>query len=322
MIGSIHAFVKCIILFAVSSFFGIARAYADYHSHEANDFGIEDDFSPEYKDQLLHDALGSRPKKPDPIFVTYLEDIRGRLVLEQMHDGAVADLVLAVRNENMWNENNFLRRKLISLLNRAGSYARKHGSVQQIKQVDDLVHESFALWPAGPDKASVAHLVNDVDKFAQKQQAQVCKELERELEEQEKETEKKRKELLAEAEKVAKDAEREVQAPKSCNYKKNKSTKQRFSRAKKSDEEKETKLVKSHPLDRPAARGRKKIVAEPAAVEFVAPEVKAPVDPVPQFLPAYGFTPEEPVPADLPIQEENTVAHGAAYEKTKGSVCV
>ena len=282
----VFVFFRLGLFFSLSFLLGLAHAYADTNGTFADEQMIEAEFLERYQYELNSYATRkSSEQKTDPKFVTFLEDIKGRLVLEQMHDSAVADMLISIRNDSMWSCNNLLRNKMISLLNRAGSYARRHGDEKQVKVVDDMVHEAFALWPAGPDKSSIVAIMNDIKNYNEKQVQDAQKALEKELLEKAKEAEKIQKTILA-AEKKADEAllkEREQ---------KEKATKSRVGRkTKKSDEEKITKTIKSGPLDKPA-RTRKKVQKDEPVVEHVVVDdslqFKAPED-----LPLIGIPEEE-----------------------------
>jgi len=283
----VFVFFRLGLFFSLSFLLGLAHAYADTHGAFADEHMMEEEFLSRYQYELNSYApLKSSEQKTDPKFITFLEDIKGRLVLEQMHDSAVADLLISIRNESMWSCNNLLRNKMISLLNRAGSYARRHGDERQVKVVDDMVHEAFALWPAGPDKSSIVAIMNDIKNYNEKKVQDAQKALEKELLEKAKEAEKIQKTILA-AEKKADEAlqkERE-QKEKSVN-------KPRAGRkAKKPDEEKVTKTIKSSPVDKPV-RTRKKVQKDEPVLENVvvddSPQFKAPED-----LPLIGIPEEE-----------------------------
>ncbi|MBM3894601.1 hypothetical protein FJ366_03340 [Candidatus Dependentiae bacterium] len=303
MIFFIDLIIRISFFLSLSAFFGIVGAYAEYEAVSLTDDESVDDFSIEERQRLFYEAMGTPPKKADPRFVIFLDDIKGRLVLSEMHDIAVADLLLAVRDESMWAGNRILQSKLISLLNRAESYVRKNGTVLQIKNVDDLVHEAFAIWPAGPDKKNIAHMI---ESFTQRQNEKIEKELERERDAKEREEEKVHKQFLAEEERRQKEADRKEREEERELDKKQKKARRGASRARKtkSDEEKETKTVKSSPVDRVAApRARKKVSSEVVGAQEIISPTELLIDPVPEYLPEIGIEIERQISTTQEQQE-------------------
>ncbi len=300
-------FFRLGLLFSLSFFLGLAHAYADTNGIFADEQMIEEEFLSRYQYELnSYPTRKVSEQKTDPKFVTFLEDIKGRLVLEQMHDSAVADLLISIRNDLMWRDNNALRNKIILLLNRAGSYARRHGDEKQVRVVDDMVHEAFALWPAGPDKSSVVAIMNDIKNYNEKQIQDAHKAVEKELLEKAKEEEREQKALLLAEKKADEVLQKEREQ-------KEKVVKPRVGRkTKKSDEEKMTKTIKSSPVDR-AVRSRKKVQKdEPQVEDLVIKEdlqFKAPEE-----LPLIGI-PEQKKTLSRP-EEQDVVAVCNQVKKT------
>ena len=138
-------------------------------------------------------ASVAQDSKVDPKFVTFLADVGGRLTLPQTYKTALSDLLISLRNDQMWKSDVTLRRAMLSLLHKAEVYGRRNGG-EDLVAVDQMVKEAFELWPPGPDRPRIIGLMNSVAAFQERQKMHEIASVEKAARDAEKEAAREKKE--------------------------------------------------------------------------------------------------------------------------------
>ena len=152
----------------------------------ADEFSVEDEFGVEVDSDVEVDPWVDRvdtteedlivirlqggaavDNKADPAFVQFLADIGGRLTLKQTYQSALSDLLMSVRNDQMWKNYPAVRSIMLSLLHSAEVNGRRGGGAD-LPAVDQIVREAFELWPPGPDRTRIVGLMNSLSSFQER----------------------------------------------------------------------------------------------------------------------------------------------------------
>ena len=194
-------FAGSLQLFADSGLSGLADS-ALSGAHNSDDTWVDPVDTTE--EDLVIPSLqlvNNENKTVDPKFVAFLADISGRLALPQTYQSALSDLLISLRNDQIWKADATMRRAMLNLLHRAEVYGRRNGG-KDLESVDQMVKEAFELWPPGPDRPRIIGLMNSVAAFKERQAAAVLAAQEKTIKEALKEADR----LQKEKEKVEKDA--------------------------------------------------------------------------------------------------------------------
>lgn len=245
----------------------------------------------------------------DPKFGMFLADIGGRLSLPQTYQAGLKDLVISLRNDQMWKNDATMRRSMLNLLQRAEVYGRRNGGLD-VQAVDAIIHEAFELWPPGPDRARIVGLMNNVTQFqdrqaalAQAAQEKAEREAAKEAERLQKERDKIAAKEAAQAAAVAKEAAKEAAAAKAKTAKTSavpRAKKQKLSAVdavNSSDTAALSTDEATMPLPARSPRGRKKQIAAPAVVVEAPAASSASTYSVPErtdHLQNFSVVPEQP----------------------------